>query len=726
MKPNPLVDEQYLAGVSVEGLIQKLIAAGRTAERMEREADWRIAHGFLTNRPWMVRNRQTGKVLELPQERRSSIVMQNLITPRVETLIGIDAYTPRWVGRNTAQRGTEDQLRARAVGDLANHVGRVVAMALRKTTADYLKHAYGLCFFHLGWDDSRGPLLPNFQAEPCPECGGASFIQDQMGNAVPCPTCAAQGAVQGPPVEPGFVNVPVDTSPAGDFVLDVLPPYQVVPDPVDDPFNPQRILVERVMGREAAADRFLRGTPYTVDDLEQVGNGQMTGTLWNGNVGAESLNRGAADVVVVRQFWQRFPDGSPHKDGIYAVQIGNLLVAAGRFPENIKRIPVVPYRGFVRDGFYYPESTTDRLIPIQFEHNDLNFQIRQHVEMGVAMRIMVPKGVGFELTDEPGVTLYDYKQGKPKPEFLKDPGVGVDPFTYLAQLERMADEVSYAVPAMRGQTAGSQDTATFADIRQERAMVPLRRVQVDNELSMTEVGRMFVDCARVRYSDGRMFRDVYGSGGKPSVRAMRLDQIGSSDDCELIPEKDLGRTRAARNQEIFEAAKSGATQDPILMKMLKLGNIDVSSEEYEADETFAEDENTRFREWQPDPQPQQIDPATGQPMPLQTPVGPPQQYENDDVHLRVHKGLANELRMALGDADLRVVGVLEHIALHEQNKQFKAQQAAQAQQVAAVGFGRANGADAAAQPVEAQDTAVVPPEPGPAQRPPLPEPGQGA
>jgi hypothetical protein len=53
------------------------------------------------------------------------LVMENIITPRVESLVGIESYPLRYAGRNTAQRGTEDQLRSRAVGVVRAQVMRV-------------------------------------------------------------------------------------------------------------------------------------------------------------------------------------------------------------------------------------------------------------------------------------------------------------------------------------------------------------------------------------------------------------------------------------------------------------------------------------------------------------------------------------------------------------------------------------------------------------------------
>jgi hypothetical protein len=452
---------------------------------------------------------------------------------------------------------------------------------------------------------------------------------------------------------------------------------------------------------EAWSHWFGEDTGIKQDDLQAGGLGRVCAMLHSGWL--TNAFQDVGNLVLVREVLsapcERWPAG------LHAVEVGGVWALGGPLPVH-GRIPYVPWRGYPVIGRAYPRSTTERILPLQFAHHQLLWDIMDHVEFTTHVRMMKPKGVGFSVDDRPGVVSYTTPNSAAKPEFLKDPGVPADSWNQLDRLERAADEASYATPLLRGQTQ-SESSARHDAWLEQRQLQPMKRMLQDNEESLKIIGELLVDTTKANYEPGRQLRDVFGSGGQMRFAAFDADRMGSSANVELIPERDIGRTLSARRAELIEMKTAGVFDDPRMMRMFEIASPDQPFAEDQSDDAVALFEQRTVREWDMEAEPAEmtVDPMTGAEMLSFSPMPPPMPFENFAVHLVSHKAFYNELKMALGHNHPKTKAVEAHILETEQNQAgFEMRMQGMAQQAAA-GFGLANAQDPNAQPAEAVETA---------------------
>ncbi len=711
----PEVNLEYVGTVDrVTAETERILLSAKTPERSAREWDWLIMLSWSGGQPYYWREKaEDGRARRVmwPEHERNKPLLANLITPRVDTLVGTEAFTPRYVGRNTAQLGTEDYMKVRAAGDAANHGVGVVRLGTKKLELDHMKHTLGLAWLKVQWDPSAGTYVEGWDQVPCPTCNGTSSIQTPTGVG-PCLTCASEGAIaqeMGEEFKPGFTNVPMGSAPEGEVVATVHPPWEVFADPsAPDPKRPHRLVHEYLMDRDDAWNHWFAGTDIPKDKMLSGGAEQMT-VMLAGWANGSMLGDGA-NLVTVRETFVTPTDEWP--EGLHAVIVGGVVMVAEPLPAH-RRITYTPFRCYPRINRYFPASTVERMLPIQYAHHKLMWQIQDAAEFAANTRILKPKGVGMQVDDMPGITSYTQQPGMATPQFMKDPGLSQDVYSQLDRLERQADEVSYATPLLRGESRGESSARHDAWLEQ-RQLQPMKRMLEDNAESLKKVGEDLVDTIKENYAPGRQFRDVFGAGGQMLVREFASDRMGSSANVELIPERDVGRTLSSRRDELIALKTAGFLDDPRLMQMAEIASPDAPFYEDMTDEQAALFENQQVvRYWDLQANPPQFlepmpDPMTGEVTPpqlLNSPMDPPSFFENHVVHKRVHIQEFNRLKMTYGLNHPYTQAMRDHL---DQTLEMEAQQQARVQALAAqaaASYGMGNAADPNAQPAETVEAA---------------------
>lgn len=674
----------------------RVVATARTPERLAREWDWLVMQSWFHSQPWYWRERIEGKTRRVwvSEEERTRPILMNLMEPRVDALVGSEAFIPRYVGRNTAQMGTEDHIRVRAAGDVANHAVAVCNLGSRKTEADLIKHMFGLAWFKPDWDPRAGAMVPTKNVVVCPVCNGTCLIRAVDGLEAPCITCEAEGllaANEGREWQRGQLQVDGDMDPEGDVSSQVIPPWEVYVDPSHkDPLAPEKLVHEFYMDKDAAYETYL-------DDLEdikpedlQVGSGQQIINQLIGGFNA-TMYAQTNSMVTVREL--RIVPCDEFEQGLWLIDVGGVICDGGPLP--YQRMNFVPYRCYSRVGRYYPKSTVERLLPVQMAHHQLVWNIQDHVDMATHMRLITDKGVTVQLDDLPGVVKVSRAGAGPQarsPEFLKDPGIPPDAWQQLQNLERHADEVSYCLPLMRGETSGESSARHDAWLEQRQAQ-PMKRMLEDNAASLKKVGQILVEIIRDRYPNGRQLRDVFGSGGQMLMREYSVERLGSSANVDLVPERDIGRTRSSRNEELLDAFAKGAMQDPEMRKLMGIESPDAAWEEDASDQYLAQWENDQLTRWDLTANPPQmgVDPMTGGPQLLNSPMPPPALFENQQIHRKVHVALWNRLKRTYGTDHPLTMALYDHLV---QTDEMEAQQQMRQQALvagAAAQYGMQNG-----------------------------------
>jgi hypothetical protein len=693
----PLVDTEYIGEWKPVPAIEDAITQARTSERTEWERDCRINLAWFLGEPWYRKNAR-GEVEWIRPEHRAARFHVNIIFPRVLTLAGNETYVPKYEGRAGASPDLEDNMRVRGAVDCANHGVRVSSFPRAMREAHIYKHVFGLAWYKVGFDPRRGPLGPTWGQVPCPTCTGLGAVVGEVdGQAAPCPTCAAQGVQLDQPdmpqPPPGYVSEVVGEDPQGEVAVDLVPPWEVYFDPdAPSPFECQWLIHERDMDRNVAWDQFCHGTDIHAEDLQAsswLGDAEklFSFSMFPGRKGTTSRK----NQVRVREYYQLRTE--KHRNGLYACVIGNRVIRAGALPFAHARIPYVPMRCHVVPGRMYPRSTVDNLLPLAVAYNDHLTNLYARAQQSVQLRVIAPRGSGFELSDVQGVAEYDHRPSRPRPEFFNDTGAPPDAAQMIERLQAEADTVSFASDVLRGESVGSADSARFSAFREQRAVNPIRLMIEDNAESHQRVGRLLVDTLKLTYRDGRLLR-ILGTSGHAKFRAFKLEQVGSSEDVELMAVRDIGRTLASRREDIYAAQKAGVFDDPRLMRMAEFSSDEHLFDEREAHESAAMMENEKVRHGQP--------------------ISSPSRYENHEIHLECHALFLNELRMTFGPGSPQDAALVAHMdeterlkAWEDANRQAQMQQAQMQMQQQAATLGMANAANPEKQPEAVEQVSNV-------------------
>lgn len=687
MNVNENIDLAYLGDLNPEHTVGNADREAMTAERTACERDWNINLQWVLGQPWYRRGFR-GDIEWIKPEFRDNYFHVNMLFPRIMTLVGNEMYIPRFEARPKASPQLEDVMRARAAADVANHGVAVSDAAASIADAHIHKHIFGLTWLEVGWDTEAGPIGPVYEQAPCDMCGGLGATQNPSvpGGISPCLRCGAQGIIPAaahlgvPP--PGMVWQQNGEAPKGDLQVWHHPPWEVKFDPnAKDPFKARWLKHDYDLDKSLALEMYGEGSGLTIEDLQDA---SVSDTLERHYVaqmpGVERQSTARKDMTRVQRYF-RLPT-KKHPRGLYIVMIGGRVAKAGALPYAHRKIPFVPLRCHAVPQKMYPKSTVDHLMPQAVFTNELLTRLYQRAQQSVQMRLLAVRGSAIELTDIQGLMEFDHKPGKPSPQFVNDTGAAPDAMNMVKLLTDTADEISFTQDVLRGEASGQTDNARFAAFREQRAINPLKFMIQDNARSFTLMGRLLCDTAKLFYTPDRVIRSVYGSHGHAKFYAFDTSTVGSSDDFELMPVRDIGRSLASRREELYEAKKSGVLDDP---RTMKLAEFAVESELYDETQTHeaaAMLENERFRAGQmPDP---------------------PSKYEKHDVHIPAHSIFLAELRMTLGAQHPVTLAAEQHIDGHVQmqaQEQFEQQVA---MQQASQAIGQINASDPNAQPEATQ------------------------
>ena len=692
-KSNPKINWAYL-GEDFSPLqeVARCEDAARTSERTRIEINWAVNLKWAIGEPYY-RQDPDGHIEWVTPDDQRRYFHINIIHPRVLTLIGNELFVPKFEARPKASGQAEDMMRARASADVVNHAVHVSGMFHELSKAHYLKHVCSQPWLEVGFDKEAGEIGPAYGSVTCDVCGGLGAVQGAgAGDLVPCYRCGAQGVIIGRPdlnpLPPGQFYQVVGEEPEGEVSVTCHPPWEILQDPDHDAFKCRYLIHTKDIDKKVFFDHYAEGTNLVSDDISDASVGSTN--VFSRLPGWDRNSVGRKGLVNLKRFYH-LPT-MKHPKGLYIVIAGNdVIVSAGELPYAHRKIPFVPLRCHEIPAIKaYPKSTVDSIMSEAVAVNEMLTKMYERAEQSVQMRIIAARGHAMDVGDVQGLYEYDYRPQIPEPRFWNDSGASPDASNMVDRLISYADEGSFAADVMRGQAAGSEDNARLMAFREQRAVVPIKRMLEDNAKTYAEIGRLLHDTVKLCYGPHRVIRSVYGAHGHYKYRAFGTTKLGTTSDFELIPARDVGRTLASRRQEIMEASKSGVFASP---EALRLSEFATETDVY-GDKNLHENasltENEEAR--------------------AQRPIGPAAKYEGHDIHIPSHKATLAELRVTLGKEHPVCIDLEQHIAMHEQMKvqeemeiQFMQQQAMAEMQGQAAQFGTANAADASSQPSGAVD-----------------------
>lgn len=674
-----LIDDEYVGKTDVRKLITEHMEAARGGDRHERDIKTYVNVRWFRNQPFY-RVSEAGRIQQIKPEHKGRYVRTNLMFESLRTVCGALAYQPR-VEPFVKQYDRGDFARARMMSVIGNHVAQQMPRAL--SHAQTLTQLGGYCALKPLWDPDAGEVRPGTEAKPCPECQGSGVIQGQMGR-VPCGTCSMQGLVVDEETgeERGVGEVVEETrgKPIGNVTWQVVPPWQIFPDPDAPSLHESERVCQRVkMTPSRFWKLFGKAAGFTQDDFRADTGGDMDigGAVIRG---ASGFNRQDERSFWVYEFWKN-PD-EEHPDGLFCVMANDTVVIATPFPQGVPRHPYFFLTSYELYDSLYPESTADIILPLCQVIND--HVSAQHVRdrLSARLRFIAARGANLKVDEATGQIQWTHGPGIPRPEPASLPAstAGMELVNWLWQVVKSH---AAAADVMRGEASNGVDSGVAMAWAEDRSMRQLSDMIFGQAQTFEAAIRYAIDLFWMNADDGRKMRTA-GIGGVYEVHEFDVAAVGEADDVRLVLTKDIGRSRASKVKEAQEALKLGAIDAQAYQRITDLGESAGLNRRWNmnANQANMEFETLKQTGWMP----------------------PPTEMQMHAAHLDQHAIQVIELQAEDPNHPLLPV-LFEHVSSTKQMEAAEAYQDQMRMQQAAAQFGQVNAAQPNMQPQETQAAA---------------------
>lgn len=680
-------DTEYLQGADPRAMKESLLSRCRQGARATRELDNRINLNWYLGRPWYRRLPDTTRVIGLNPDRRQNFVYANLAFDVVRTLTGVMFYQPS-AEASPRTVDQEDVARAHVAREIANAVVENGRLGKAFHSILNMNHLYGHAWLKVCWDPLAGQRNPVVRTRKCDTCQGeGSIVQGTMLQS--CPTCGSQGALytpQGPvPGFPGYINEYSGLAPEGDVRFIAVHPDDVWTDPdAESPDQAEELAHNIRMSPETAWRTYgeKMNIPYEVFE-----NAPKTSSGWTSydTTAAVTLMRPSDQRYVnILEYYRKPTEKNP--EGIFAVFAGEVELFSGPLPylHDKHFSPFFYFPMYQTPGVYYPMATLDVVLPLIVAFNDHLSAKHSRAKIEAKLRMMYPVESHMRVDEKTGHLVYKDRPGRSKPE-----PVALAPYPQGAEsmqevLNTFIERLSGATEITRG-NAPDADSARALTFLEERAMGPLKPIMADHAERLDSAIKYALDLCRLFYSDGRMIRRVGESGGV-EVMQFQVDNVGEDTDIKLKTVRDVGRSRAAKMEELNEAFKLGAIDQATYLRLSEFGDYGRVHDERRVHEDLAVLEQEMLKQ--------------------QGMMPNPTEYQNHSCHKEVHgKKLAT--MQVRNPQDPLIPWMVQHIKQHTMLEAQEAVAVQMMQQQAAASYGMANAADPGAQPQPALDAATA-------------------
>jgi len=384
----------------------------------------------------------------------------------------------------------------------------------------------------------------------------------------------------------------------------------------------------RELRLEHGQEKVAKITPEDVSGIEDYMKGMGAGLTESG------LNSSATgpddNLEKVRVFHYHEAPSEEHPDGRYWVCTKDVMLSErGDLPEGIWP-PMVHLVDLATPGRYFGSSTLEHVVPINKRFNELNAQIKEHHNLMVRGKWLVPKGSGIKkgaITNQPGEVI-PYNPGfKPEQADIKPlPSVVYqERDKILQELETVSGihRISMGRPPP-GVTAG----VAFLQL-QEADDTEIGPFLAMLEESVAQLGGNILSIIKDNYHEDRLIQ-VTGENSRYQVKAFKgsdlegvsdvVPQAGSSFPWNRMSMQSMMLTLVAQLPQLFQDPETGQFDQQKVARMLPMGGLDSIGQKDDLDvqEALREEDNFRSAEM-------------GSMEVLQ-----PEFWQNHDVHLHQH------------------------------------------------------------------------------------------
>jgi hypothetical protein len=292
-----------------------------------------------------------------------------------------------------------------------------------------------------------------------------------------------------------------------------------------------------------------------------------------------------------------------YPDGRYWVCTKDtLLEEPGPLPDGIWP-PVVHLQDVEMPGRYHAASTLESVVNLNREYNEINGHIKEHHNLFVRGKWLVPKGSGIRkgsITTQPGEVI-THNPGFPPTQMDLKPLPGavygerervLNDYELVGGIHRVSQGapppgVTAGVAFLQLQEADDTDMGPFLSMLEE---------------SIAALASAILQIIKERYNDERLVM-VSGKGKKFQVRAFRGADLAGAVDVVPIAESSFPWSKTARQSMLISLAQqlpgvfadeTGQFDKAKFARMLPIGGLDVFADQEDIDVQEALNEEDIF------------------------------------------------------------------------------------------------------------------------------------
>lgn len=541
------------------------------------DAQWKLSLAFYKGKQYTYYNHNLRRMESLPVEdgekpRYRVRIVNNQIAPGAHALLAKLTKT-KPVTHATATSGSDADIKAAQLADkLLEHWWNEFDLDDKLSEALLWAIITGNGYWKITWDEHAGSEM-RFLLDP----DGKPILDTSMQDLF-----RAELANEGIEAQEKVVYM-------GDIKVDVLSPFDVYVDDTAKVIDEAKyVICDHWMTPEEVKER------YKVEvkaDAVAASPENLRGFGGSGGNGEKS-------VVAVHVGYFLPQPALPN--GRYVVWVDEHICEDSAWPYPTNKLPIVKFPGIRVPGQVYDMGDVEQSIPIQKDLNKTLSQIVEYKNLTLKPRVWAPTGslTGVRLTSEPGA-VYEYNLiGDHKPEVEQLPSMPPYVFEHLKNLRDDIRQAFGIVDITEGTPPPNVEAGIAIDLLQEMATDRIAPRVLMLEKVLGKAGELMLNLAQEYYQEPRLLK-VYGSGG--SNKAQRFSQADLKGGVSIRVETGsaLPRTRAGRQQRIFDYVEKGVIRPDQAYKYLDIADLEGLSTIFQSDEDQAYREHDRLLAQQP-------------------------------------------------------------------------------------------------------------------------------
>lgn len=572
------IDKKYLQWVDV--------TAGMRNE-------WRVSNMFCQGYQWVSVMPSTNRILQTPSPRDRRRVTLDLIGPWLldtEAKLHITLPTFDVTPNNTDQANKDAAIGGEAYGQ---HIWRNLDMLEKYDEIVRMCEHFGHAFGVLDWDETIGPL----------------FAQRR------------QDGANGPALSPDGKPVD-DLFTLGDLRFDVLGPQHVITDELATPMDDKPyVILAQWMSLDNIRATWEDGFKVVEETRARHQNDLMDMAGYTTGVRSSYMHgEGEVPGALVYRIYMKPQHGA--SKGLLAEFANGEELHRDEWPEYFNKMegyPVVKFDWYRHPMTFRGRSPVMRQIPIQREINTTISQIRESMDVTLAVKWLNPFGSGVEDIDDISGQIVDYLPGL-KPEILQPTGIPTFVIRYLQDLLVFMEDVQMLHKPSKGKVPAGVKSGVGIELLQEQDDRPLSVPETSLHGALDKTFRKALQIASVAVSTERMITYV-GPNKRRQVLAFKGADLRDNTNIHLQVVGGSSKSKAGIVKRIMDFVQlgmyrkeGGGVDTKRVMEMIRTAHPDVLYEDEDRHEALQRDENDIL--WDP-----------------QQPIPVPQEWERHDIHL---------------------------------------------------------------------------------------------